>query len=167
MIRMLGSAVAVAALVVCAPWPVLAQDTAAQAAANKQLLLDFFAFQGTRDERVQQFLADDYTQHNPRFLAMDKFTGAKGGEAWARAGEEANRRGIRLVELNGIALRNPIILMAEGDLVTAIYRGTQADPDGSGRMWEIFAFETFRVRNGKFVEHWDQVTLAPGWMDPQ
>jgi predicted SnoaL-like aldol condensation-catalyzing enzyme len=132
--------------------------------ANKQLLLDFFHFQGTREERAERFLADDYVQHNPRFLAMDRITGAKGREAWVAAQNEAQKRGIRLVDLAGISLRSdPVILMAEGDLVTAVYKGTMTDPDGSGREWEIFAFETVRIRNGKFTEHWDQVSLAPGW----
>jgi predicted SnoaL-like aldol condensation-catalyzing enzyme len=56
--------------------------------------------------------------------------------------------------------------MAEGDLVTAIYRGEMPDPTEPGRTQEIFAFETMRIRDGKFVEHWDQVGLAPGWMSP-
>lgn len=138
-----------------------------QLEANKQLLLAFFHFQGTREERARRFLADDYVQHNPRFLAMDRITGARGREAWVKAQEEAMRRGIRLVDLNGISLRSdPVILMAERDLVTAVYRGTMADPDGSGRTYEIFAFETVRIRDGKFTEHWDQVTLAPGWDTP-
>jgi predicted SnoaL-like aldol condensation-catalyzing enzyme len=145
-------------------WASVAFAQDAQLEANKKLLLDFFHFQGTREERAAKFLADDYIQHNPRFLAMDKITGAKGREAWVAAQDEAQKRGIRLVDLNGISLRSdPVVLMAEGDLVTAIYKGTMKDPDGSGREWEIFAFETVRVRDGKFTEHWDQVTLAAGW----
>ena len=145
----------------------LAQAPRPDLEKNKQLLLDFFHFQGTREERAARFLAEDYIQHNPRFLAMDKITGARGREAWVKAQEEAQRRGIRLVDLNGISLRSdPVILMAEGDLVTAIYKGTMKDPDGSGREWEIFAFETVRIRDGKFTEHWDQVSLAPGWDTP-
>jgi predicted SnoaL-like aldol condensation-catalyzing enzyme len=83
------------------------------------------------------------------------------------AQREAQRQGIQLVTLNGISLRNaPVILMAEGDLVTGIYRGEIPDPTTPGRMQEIFAFETVRIRNGKFVEHWDQVSLAPDWLKP-
>lgn len=175
--RAVASVIGVALLVSAAP--AFAQAPAAPVAApveaglrarldaNKKLLLDFFHFQGTREERAAKFLADDYIQHNPRFLAMDKITGAKGRAAWVAAQNEAQRRGIRLVDLNGISLRSdPVILMAEGDLVTAIYKGTMKDPDGSGREWEIFAFETVRIRDGKFTEHWDQVTLAPGWDTP-
>ncbi len=142
-----------------------AQDQSEQA-INKQLLLDFFAFQGTDIERMEQYMAEDYVQHNPRFLAMDKFTGASGNRAWVEARIEARERGgIPLVDLGGIRLSNPIIVMAEDDLVTAIYKGDLPDPDNPGETYEAFAFETFRVNNGKFTEHWDQVTLKEGWMD--
>lgn len=142
-----------------------AQDQSEQA-INKQLLLDFFAFQGTDIERMEQYMAEDYVQHNPRFLAMDKFTGASGNRAWVEARIEARERGgIPLVDLGGIRLSNPIIVMAEDDLVTAIYKGDLPDPDNPGETYEAFAFETFRVSNGKFTEHWDQVTLKEGWMD--
>ena len=135
--------------------------------ANKQLVIDFFAFEGDREVRARRFMTDDYVQHNPRFLAMDVFTGASGSQAWVEAGPEAQRRGLRLVELGGIPLRDPVLLIAEGDLVTAIYRGELDDPTEPGRTYEAFAFETFRVRDGRFSEHWDQVTLAQGWMDPE
>jgi predicted SnoaL-like aldol condensation-catalyzing enzyme len=132
----------------------------------KQLIIRFFGFQGTREERAAQTQTVDYIQHNPRFLRMDEFTGAKGNQAWVKAGEEANRRGIQLVALNGVGLRNPIILIGEGDLVHAVYRGNSPDPDAPGQTYEAFAFESFRVRGDKFSEHWDQVRLAPGWMTP-
>ena len=138
----------------------------AESEQNKQLLLDFFEFTGTREERAERFLSDGYVQHNPRFLRMNEITGASGRQAWLEAIDEAQQHGISLVELGGIQLRNPIILMAEDDLVTAIYRGTLPDPDNPVNTYEAFAFEAFRVEDGKFTEHWDQVTLVEGWMSP-
>jgi predicted SnoaL-like aldol condensation-catalyzing enzyme len=132
----------------------------------KQLVVDFFEFRGTREERAARFMTADYVQHNPRFLQMDEITGARGSEAWIKAGEEAARRRIRLVDLGGIPLRNPIVVMAEGDLVFGLYRGALPDPAAPGRTYEAFAFEAWRMRDGKFAEHWDQVRLAPGWMTP-
>lgn len=140
--------------------------TPARLEANKKLLLDFFASGGSREERSRRFQADDYIQHNPRALRLDEITHATGRRAWVAAFAEAEKRGIRLVELGGIALRDPVIVMAEGDLVTAIYKGTLTDPDDKTRTYEAFAFETVRIKDGKFVEHWDQVTLSPGWMQP-
>jgi predicted SnoaL-like aldol condensation-catalyzing enzyme len=147
-------------IVTCEPVPQATLD------ANKRLLIDFFDSGRTmsREERARRFQADNYIQHNPRALRMDEFTGAKGRDAWVKAFEEAARRKVALVDLGGIALRDPIIVIAECDLVTAIYKGVLKDPDDPTRTYEAFAFETVRVRDGKFIEHWDQVTLAPGWL---
>jgi predicted SnoaL-like aldol condensation-catalyzing enzyme len=147
-------------IVTCDPVPQATLD------ANKKLLNDFFESGRTmsREERSKKFQADNYVQHNPRALRIDEFTGAKGRDAWVKAFEEAARRKVALVDLGGIALRDPIIVMAECDLVTAIYKGVLKDPDDPTRTYEAFAFETVRVKDGKFTEHWDQVTLAPGWL---
>jgi predicted SnoaL-like aldol condensation-catalyzing enzyme len=147
--------------------PSCVQVPQSQLDANKQLLLDFFNTPPglTREQRSARIQSEDYIQHNPRFLRMDPITGATGRQAWVKAGEEAARRGISLVALNGIRLSNPVILMAECDLVTAIYKGVLPDPDDASKTYEAFAFETFRVKDGKVTEHWDQVQLAPGWMN--
>jgi predicted SnoaL-like aldol condensation-catalyzing enzyme len=159
----LGISVSAAAqgIVKCAPVPQATLD------ANKQLLIDFFDSGRTmsREERSRRFQADDYIQHNPRALRIDEFTGAKGRAAWVKAFDEAARRKVALVDLGGIALRDPFIVMAECDLVTALYKGVLTDPDDPNRTYEAFAFETVRVKDGKFTEHWDQVTLAPGWLN--
>ncbi len=148
------------------PEPGACDTTQEELDANKQLLLDFFASGHlSREERSARFQTDDYIQHNPRLLKVDEITGASGRQAWVQGFEEAERRGIRIVDLGGISLTDPpVILMAECDLVTAIYRGELQDPDDPDRTYEAFAFETVRIRDGKFAEHWDQVTLEAGWM---
>lgn len=133
---------------------------------SKQLVLDFFAFQGSMQARAERFLTPDYIQHNPRLLRMDEITGAKGRDAWLKAFEEAAQRRVELVDLGGIRFDQPVIVMAECDLVTAMYKGVLRDPDQPSRTYEAFAFEMFRVRDGKFSEHWDQVSLKAGWMRP-
>ena len=135
------------------------------APADKQIIDDFFrAGQSgmSREARAAKFQAEDYVQHNPRFLKMDEITGKTGRAAWVAAGPEGVKRGVRLVD-QGIAFRNPIILMAEGDLVHAVYRGRILDPTRPGQSYEAFAFETVRVRGGQFTEHWDGVRLAADW----
>jgi predicted SnoaL-like aldol condensation-catalyzing enzyme len=152
-----------------APEPGPCATTQQELNANKQLLLDFFASGHlSREERSERFQTEDYVQHNPRLLRIDEITGATGRQSWIQGFLEAERRGVRLVDLGGIRLTDqPIILMAECDLVTAIYRGELQDPDDPSRTYEAFAFETVRVRDGKFAEHWDQVTLEAGWMDAE
>ena len=148
------------------PGPSCAQVPQAQLDANKRVVLGFFSQPAglTREQRSAATQTPDYIQHNPRFLRMDPITGASGRQAWVKAGDEAAKRGVQLVALNGIRLTNPVMIMAECDLVTAIYKGVLPDPDDQTKTYEAFAFETFRVRDGKVSEHWDQVQLAPGWM---
>jgi predicted SnoaL-like aldol condensation-catalyzing enzyme len=152
------------ALLTAAPAPPVPPTPPDRLAANKKVAIDNFQFKGSREDRARIFLAEDYVQHNPRFLKMDRITGARGRDAWLKASAAA--RGRPLVDLGGISLRNlPVIVMAEGDLVLLVYKGTLLDPDAPSKTYEAFAFEAYRVRDGLLAEHWDQVTLTPGWMN--
>jgi predicted SnoaL-like aldol condensation-catalyzing enzyme len=135
---------------------------ATQLERNKQLLIDFFNYRGDPAARVARFFAENYIQHNPRFLEMNEVTHASGRDAWLKA-QQAAQGHANLVANGGIPLRDPILVMAEGDLVTAVYKAVLPDPDDKSKTYEAFTFETFRVKDGKFTEHWDGVQLAPGW----
>ena len=135
---------------------------ATQLERNKQLLIDFYNYRGDPAARAARFFVEDYAQHNPQFLKMNEVTHASGRDAWVKAGYAAQGHA-DLVVNGGIPLRDPIPVMAEGDLVTAIYKAVLPDPDDRSKTYEAFTFETVRVRNGKFTEHWDGVQLTPGW----
>ena len=54
-------------------------------------------------------------------------------------------------------LRSQVFLQmkAECDLVTVIHKDFRQDPTAPpGTFYEAFTFDTFRVKNGKLVEHW-------------
>jgi predicted SnoaL-like aldol condensation-catalyzing enzyme len=142
--------------------------TPAELEANKKVAMAFFA---PNADRVA--LADpSYKQHNPAFVKGGKEAklsdyeyfksrfggprqggpggGAGGGQAPAAAGPQP-------------PAGNPLeIVMAECDLVTIIHRNNRQDPTApAGTFYEVFTFDTFRVRNGKLVEHWDGAVINP------
>ena len=141
--------------------PAIGQQHPAEEArleANKQILMKFLALAGDLEAR-KLMLTDDYRQHNPRFVAL---TGAVGGQAWYDALMMARGK-VRLTDPDFNLRNTPVILMAEGDLVTAIYKTVLPDPDDPSKTYEAFNFETVRIRDGKLAEHWDALKLEKGW----
>jgi predicted SnoaL-like aldol condensation-catalyzing enzyme len=50
-------------------------------------------------------------------------------------------------------------IMADGDMVTVIHQRYAPDPQHAGKFYEVFAFDTFRMQDGKMAEHWDDATI--------
>lgn len=132
-----------------------------QQEANKKLLFDFFRLGQNLDARTQM-LTPDYTQHNPRFLKLDLQTGKKNREAWAAAIRAAQGHA-RLTDADFNLRSTPVAVVAEGDLVVAIYKATLPDPDDPAKTYEAFNFEMVRVKDGKLAEHWDALKLSKNW----
>jgi len=131
------------------------------------------AFFAPNADRVA--LADPtYKQHNPAFVKGGKEAGLSdfeyfksrfGGPRQGGPGGNAAGRGQAPAAATGPQppAGNPLeIVMAECDLVTVIHRNNRQDPTAApGTFYEVFTFDTFRVRNGKLVEHWDGAVINP------
>jgi predicted SnoaL-like aldol condensation-catalyzing enzyme len=143
--------------------------TPAQIEANKKVAMEFFRPGITGPERFA--LADkSYKQHNPAFVKgakeagqndYDYFNSRFGGPPAARQGGAGAGRGAAAGPQPPAG--NPLeIVMAECDLVTIIHKNYRQDPTAApGTFYEVFTFDTFRVQNGKLVEHWDGAVINP------
>ncbi len=137
--------------------------TPAQLEANKKVALDFVRTRGP----ARVALADpSYKQHNPEFKKRAEenkvsdyeeyksaFLSAPRGPGGGSGGPGAGARP---------PLGNPLeIVTAECDIVTVVHKIYRPDPTAPGKFYEAFAFDTFRVKDGKLVEHWDDDMIRP------
>lgn len=131
-----------------------------QLAANKKVVLEFF-----RPGADRVALADpSYIQHNPAFKKRaeekkisdyEAFKETFTARARGRGRGQATPGGPRPPRGNMLE-----IVTAECDLVTVVHKGYRQDPTAEpGKFYEVFTFDTFRVRNGKLVEHWDSAVI--------
>lgn len=127
-------------------------EATAQEAANKQVVLDFYAalnraeVDGNLKEKirpiVEQYIAADYIQHNA--LAGNGREGLIASfQNMPPAPPNANRKPAQL-----------LAIMASGDMVTQVTSrelpGMNGEPAHA-----TYIFNLFRVKNGKLAEHWD------------
>ena len=174
-IGLAAAALVLAAVPAFAQQPTLAPGctaTPAQLEANKKVAMEFFRPGISGPERVA--LADPtYKQHNPAFVKgareakqgdYEYFNSRFGGPPRAGGpggGGAGGGRGAAAGPQPPAG--NPLeIVMAECDLVTVIHKNYRQDPTAEpGNFFEAYTFDTFRVRNGKLVEHWDSAVINP------
>ncbi len=120
-----------------------------QLQANKKLVLDFFriVFQAENAEAARDFLTEDYVQHNPLIAG-----GRQGFIAYFKKAFNQPKA------VEPTLKEQPAAMIAEGDLVTVVWRLMLPEPKDKSKSYETFAFDLFRVKNGKLVEHWDADT---------
>ncbi len=136
--------------------------TPQQLEANKKVAMEFFRTTG--EARVA--LADpSYKQHNPAFKKRAEDNKVSDYEEYKTTFlAQAGRGGAR-----GPAAGpqpppgNPFeIVTAECDMVTIVHKVNRPDPTAEpGKFYEAFTFDTFRVKDGKLVEHWDGAVINP------
>jgi len=142
--------------------------TPAQLEANKKVAMEFF-----RPGADRVALADpSYKQHNPAFVKggreaklsdYEYFKSRFGGPRAGGPGGGGAGAGRGTAEGPQPPQGNPLeVVMAECDLVTVVHKNFRQDPTAAaGTFYEVFTFDTFRVRNGKLVEHWDGAVINP------
>lgn len=118
--------------------------------ANKQLVRDFYVrVFGTLDPgAVGDYVAHDYHQH-----AAHMPQGRSGLEEFvARIAASAPRA--------AAAPPEPAVLVAEGDIVVIAACLPQPETGGSGASWPYYAYDAYRVKDGKLAEHWSGINKA-------
>lgn len=144
--------------------------TPAQLEENRKAALAFFA---PNADRVA--LADPtYKQHNPAFVKggreaglsdYDYFKSRFGGAAANRGGGApagAARAGGAPAGPQPPQAAPYEFAVAQCDTVFILRKQYRQDPTAApGTFYEAYSFDTFRVRNGKLVEHWDMAVINP------
>jgi predicted SnoaL-like aldol condensation-catalyzing enzyme len=120
-----------------------------QLAANKRLVYDWWreVFEARHVERNQRYMADDFVEHNPNVSSgregVEAFIATFGGPQPIQARVE----------------RELIDITAERDIVTLMFVAEYEHPAQPGETYRTTWYDTFRVRDGKIVEHWDPAMI--------
>lgn len=120
------------------------QEKAALAVAN-----GFWdnVFQARNPERAKDYLAVDYVDHNPNL---------RPGGGLPAFVEFLTMVRKRFPMPEGVKPPSDIVLtLVDGEFVTFVRKRTSPHPNDTAKSFDAFNFETFRVRGGKIVEHWD------------
>ncbi|RST50396.1 nuclear transport factor 2 family protein [Variovorax sp. MHTC-1] len=115
--------------------------------ANKQV-----AYRIIRDlleagqwQRADEYLTERYVQHNPN--------AASGRAAVVHYFVSVLKVRPRPIPAR---IKTPIVaVLAEGDLVTVMYRRVVRDRGDPNRTYTTTWYDTWRIRDGKADEHWD------------
>ena len=119
-----------------------------QLAANKQVVYDFwrYALIGRDMEMAQQFMHEDYIQHNPNIP-----TGRAPFLAFFGSMEQQPVPD----DIPGL-----VSLTAEGGLVTRSFVRECNERRNGGETYATTGFDMFRVTDGVITEHWDYGTVG-------
>ncbi len=117
---------------------------------NKKVVLEFYrlVFEAKNLKAAPDFIVEDYIQHNPRVAG-----GLKGfNEFFSKIWTEP-------VPVAATLRSPPDIIMAEGDLVTLVFKRMRPEPSDPAKQYPTYWFDTYRInKDGKIVEHWDAAT---------
>jgi predicted SnoaL-like aldol condensation-catalyzing enzyme len=124
---------------------------------NRQLVRAFFAPERSPLD-AYNMMTPDYVQHNEGVKRFGQLNGLKDREAF-RAIDEILTKNAQRPELLAQAGRpmNEMAfkIIATCDYVIAVHRTYLPDPQKNGDYYAAFDYELWRIKGGKFAEHWD------------
>lgn len=128
-------------------------------AANKKLVYDFWreVFEAGHMEKVDQYMAETYIQHNPMV--------ATGRKPFVDFFSMRFRSGAKPIEST---VKQPLVtILGDGDYVTMVFARELPHPSKPGDKYTTTWFDMFRIENGKIAEHWDPAEIrAPAVPKP-
>ena len=118
--------------------------------ANKQVALHMMRelLQCNHWKDADRWMSKDYIQHNPNLPT--------GREPVVQFFSRIRRPAERCERLTSAL----VAVVAQGDLVTVVWRMECPDSHGKGRYTSSW-FNLWRIENGKVAEHWDPAMKAP------
>lgn len=140
-------------LAFCSAAALYGQASQSQIEANKKVVYDFYRYVWEPKDlgALPKFMSEDYVEHNPMFSG-----GREDPVHFLQSGRFGNWNQPGPVEAQ---LKDPpALVVAEGDMVTWIFKRARKDPKDPTKTYEVFSFDAFRIKNGKIVEHWDGAT---------
>jgi predicted SnoaL-like aldol condensation-catalyzing enzyme len=135
------------AIAILAGTSVFAQGYLSGTALNKKIVTDFYriVFEPRNPDLIEQYIAPDFVEHNPNISG-----GREGLVKFMKTLPKPENDDV------GSEMKNPpAYILAEGDMVTFIFKQSTPDPKDKTKTYERFTFDMFRIKNGKIAEHWD------------
>jgi predicted SnoaL-like aldol condensation-catalyzing enzyme len=143
--------------------------TPAQLAANRKAAIAFFDPASSLEDKLN-LIDPTYQQHNPAIKKAAEEAHMSDYEQIQSVLKRLFGPGGQLVGAGrgrGPGPQPPAgnqfeIVTADCDIVTIVHKQSRQDPTAApGTFYEAFTFDTFRVKNGKLTEHWDNAVINP------
>lgn len=124
--------------------------SAADLAANKKLVLDMWheVIDGRNIDAARKYMSADYRQHSPGIPS--------GVEALIRF-LHTEFPDSEPLPPGTYPLTQFEFVIAEGDLVQLMFRRELPSRENPAKTVSVWWYDTYRVQDGKIVEHWDSI----------